>query len=623
MEKKGLEESSMENIYDFYVQSNKDNLDDVIIVYNGKEITHKELLKMIDNCTKSLISMNIKENDPIAIWLINTPELIALFLAVCRIGAIPEFIDPRVTSMQICNELITTNPRIFFASTIHQFDKLLDNIVENSNLEKIISVSPAQHFGVLGKLLISAMDSFQEIKKYNDENNRGFLINYIQFQLKAIKKKFERKFYNQIKNNHELVNFINWNKFISLGKQVSIIKDSSNQGGILIKTSGTSKGMKAGYGKLIELTQMNGIALAEQHKKLQNKLNISRGDTVMCFAPFSLAYGCLDATIMPLSMGVKLILIPDFSPDKMAEYVLKFRPNHLLTCPAYIEIFKASPLIKEDTDLSFIKTLVAGGEKYDLPKIKDTNMFLHSHNADIEVTVGYGKNEISSACTYTLKSPEKIMEEYNYLGLGGNYIGEPLPGNIIKIVDDNNNFLPEKTIGRIVVSGPTVMKGYYKNPNLNNQAFFTKDSLLFHDTEDLGYYINGVGFWCKGREDRQMYDSTGKKIDYDVLEAFILGIDEVDNCMAVQSKNGGALALFISLKENFKHQSSIIRDKICTLIYENFNNELSLLPGYVTILEQFPITENAKNCWVELEKIPLDLHDQYDIQRYGKLIKRL
>lgn len=610
----------MSNIYEFYKESNKDHLNDFILNFNNKEFTHKDLIKMADECAKSLIAMGVKENDPVAIWLVNTPELVAFFLAVSKIGAVAEFIDPRVTPEQIKAEFKVTNPKLFIPTTIYQFDRFVNDIANDSSVDKVISVSPAESFGVIGKFLVSVVD-----KVKSAQEKKHFAKELAEIEINSLKKTWERKilsFFKRVLEKKETITYINWNKFLSLGKNVIIDKSSKSGGGILIKTSGTSKGMKAGYGKLIKLTQENAIALARQHQIKQKELNISRGDTVMSFAPFSLAYGCLDATIMPLSMGVKLILMPDFDPNKMAEYVLKYKPNHLLTCPAYIEIMKKSPLITKDTDLSFIKTIVAGGEKYDLSKIKDTNKFLHEHNVptNVEVTVGYGKNEISSACTYTFKSPETIGEKYTELG--GNYIGEPLPGNIIKIVDDNFNELPEKTVGKIIVAGPTVMEGYYKNDELNKESFYVKDGILYHDTEDLGYYIAGIGFWCKGRESRQMYDQTGKKIDYEAIENLISNMEEIDNCMVVQNKDTGDLILYVSLKPEYFYLKDMLQEKIKNLIFDKFNSEPSLLPKYISVLEKFPITENAKKCWVELEKLKINSEDRCEYLTYSKQIKK-
>lgn len=50
-------------------------------------------------------------------------------------------------------------------------------------------------------------------------------------------------------------------------------------------------------------------------------------------------------------------------------------------------------------------------------------------------------------------------------------VGQPIPGVSIRIVDRENNVLDERQIGRVQVSGPTLMQGYFKNDQLNKEVF--------------------------------------------------------------------------------------------------------------------------------------------------------
>ena len=70
--------------------------------------------------------------------------------------------------------------------------------------------------------------------------------------------------------------------------------------------------------------------------------------------------------------------------------------------------------------------------------------------------------------------------------------GGALPGHDIRIVDEDGGSLPERHIGEIVLSGPSVSPGYYNDPETTARAI--RNGQLF--TGDLGYLSHGELFVC-------------------------------------------------------------------------------------------------------------------------------
>ncbi|MGF1640368.1 MAG: fatty acyl-AMP ligase [Rhodospirillales bacterium] len=66
--------------------------------------------------------------------------------------------------------------------------------------------------------------------------------------------------------------------------------------------------------------------------------------------------------------------------------------------------------------------------------------------------------------------------------------GRVLPGYGVEIRDDQGRGLPDRTIGRICISGPSLMDGYYRNPEATRQVMLADGWL---DTGDMGYLIDG------------------------------------------------------------------------------------------------------------------------------------
>jgi fatty-acyl-CoA synthase len=66
--------------------------------------------------------------------------------------------------------------------------------------------------------------------------------------------------------------------------------------------------------------------------------------------------------------------------------------------------------------------------------------------------------------------------------------GAPLPGHEVAVRDDQGNALPDLHVGRIKVRGPSVMSGYFAQPEQTRQAL-SPDGWL--DTGDIGYRVDG------------------------------------------------------------------------------------------------------------------------------------
>ena len=52
-------------------------------------------------------------------------------------------------------------------------------------------------------------------------------------------------------------------------------------------------------------------------------------------------------------------------------------------------------------------------------------------------------------------------------------IGQPLPGNIVAVVDENLNWVQDGAAGEFLLSGPQVVTGYWRNKSLTDEKFIT------------------------------------------------------------------------------------------------------------------------------------------------------
>ena len=88
------------------------------------------------------------------------------------------------------------------------------------------------------------------------------------------------------------------------------------------------------------------------------------------------------------------------------------------------------------------------------------------------VIEGYGLSE--STCRSTFNPPDERRRPGS--------CGLPI-GNEMRVVDDDDNEVPDGEFGEIVLRGENILKGYFKNPEATVQAF---RGGWFH-TNDIGY----------------------------------------------------------------------------------------------------------------------------------------
>jgi len=124
--------------------------------------------------------------------------------------------------------------------------------------------------------------------------------------------------------------------------------------------------------------------------------------------------------------------------------------------------------------------------------------------------------------------------------------GFVVPGLDLKIANPD----PETGIGEIVVKGPNVMMGYYKEPELTREAF-TEDG--YFRTGDLGL-LNAEGYlYIKGRLKNMILSSSGENIYPEDIETLINAENFVLESLVVEKKGRLVALVHLNYEELEKH----------------------------------------------------------------------
>jgi acyl-CoA synthetase (AMP-forming)/AMP-acid ligase II len=148
------------------------------------------------------------------------------------------------------------------------------------------------------------------------------------------------------------------------------------------------------------------------------------------------------------------------------------------------KIFLSLPDLDKYEPKKYLKLVILSGEKVSMELLKSIKQRICDN-----IIIGYGSTEAGAEVTFT-----EISDPIEKIANG--YVGKPLPGMDIKIIDDKGNKLPSGKIGEILAIGPLTSKSYYKMPK-ENKAGFTSDG--YCKTGDLGFVDDDGGVYITGR----------------------------------------------------------------------------------------------------------------------------
>jgi len=545
-----------DTIYGYIFSKNIKEQDRIAIEYFGNKLTYKELFHKIEECAKSLVAIGVKKGDIVTICMPTTPEMVYMFYALSKIGAISNMIDPRKSAKEIEEYANEVKSKIFLGVDVAS--EKYKNLKENTSVENIIIATPYESF----------VSPLKQILKLKDK-------------LSAKTKRFV-----------DTKECISWNGFIKLGKNMPLtknIKYIKDMPVTIVHTGGTTGKAK---GVILSNDNINCGAFQCEISGLDFK---DRGTWLDIMPPF-IVYGVGNGLHLPLSMGMKVILMPKFDPTKYDEILLKHKPNYMAGVPSHYGYLLGSKKL-EGKDLSFIKTPIVGGDKMDYTLEDEVNKFLKEHNCQSKIIKGYGMSEVDAAVSVCINNDVNKLKS----------VGIPLSHTNIGIFNPlTNEELSYNEEGEVRISGPNVMLGYYDNKEEEAKITYKdKFGTTWICSQDLGYFDEDCHLYVKGRYKEMIIRPDGFKVYPSSIEDVILLHKDVSECKVVGcrdfSESQGELPkAFITLKDKNRNEEKILEE--IKVICQKELAEYSL-PFDYEIIDKFPTTSIGKINTMALKEI--------------------
>ena len=317
------------------------------------------------------------------------------------------------------------------------------------------------------------------------------------------------------------------------GDQTPTLDDEA----LLVYTSGTT-----GTPKGVILDQYNllvdALGVAQWHA-------ITGNQRMMCVLPIHHVNGILVTIITPLYVGGSTVLNQRFSVSHFWERIAREGVQIVSVVPTLLQFL----LEYGQTECSAGRTIFGGSiTRQDLEHFRHficgagtlsvTLAREFASQFGLTIMHGYGLSETTCFSCFLPINLSREAHQRWMLDYGYPSIGCPIEPNEMAIfsLDGSGRQQPEGERGEICVRGHNVMKGYYKRPDANAEAF----EHAWFRTGDEGFFLcDDAGrqfFFITGRI-KELINRGGVKFSPLDIEEVLLGIDGVKVGLAIAFQN--------------------------------------------------------------------------------------
>ena len=536
-------------LYEALLESCEAHKDIIALDYYSRQITYGELIEKVNLYAASFHKLGINKGDVISFVTVSIPESIYAIYGLNKIGAICNFIDVRTDSPHILEYVLKAKSKAVVILDI-AYEKISSRLDE-LEVDKVIIQSAFDSMTLLKSLFLKTCKAH----RVSINDNR------------VIK---NRDFEKQGK-----------------GCSVDAVIYEKDMPAVITRTGGTT-----GVSKGVILTNDNLNAV---YRNFRDVVGDASGDSLLNFLPLGASYGIACGIHMALCMSVRNILVPKFSPEEFADLILDKKPNHIIGVPIFYENMMNSKRMA-NADLSFIKTMAAGGDSANAGFEKKLREFTRERGIVYPLAQGYGMSETSSACAFGVRDIHKDGSA-----------GLPCIHSTISIFEpgtDRELSLGER--GEICISGPTVMKEYLDEPEeTENAIWIHSDGKRWVHSGDLGYIDEDGFLFITGRIKRSIIRFDGHKVYPVQIESAIEKSEHVKTCavIAIEDREHEQGELPLAIVEPMSVQdldSNELRKEIIKLCKENLEERGQ--PIDVVVVDKMPLTRNSKKDIRALEE---------------------
>ena len=293
-------------------------------------------------------------------------------------------------------------------------------------------------------------------------------------------------------------------------------------------------------------------------------------DDMFCGSPpFAFTFGLGGLVLFPMRIGASALLLEQATPPLLLDGIEKYRPTVSFTAPT---AYRAICSMLGERDVSSLRKCVSAGEALPLATFE-----AWEKATGVRIIDGIGATELLH-----------IFISASGRDIRPGSTGKVVPGYEARVVDDNGTPVPDGTVGKLAVRGPT---GCRYLDNVERQRAYVQNG--WNLTGDSYVRDKDGYFWYQARTD-DMIISAGYNISGPEVENVLLLHDAVKECAVVglpDVERGQAVSAFVVVRDGVEPGDALAKE-----LQDFVKKEIApyKYPRRVTFLRELPRTATGK-----------------------------
>lgn len=269
---------------------------------------------------------------------------------------------------------------------------------------------------------------------------------------------------------------------------------------LLCYSSGTT-----GLPKAVALTHKNLVGnLHQLTSQPDHFLGYTDNTVLLAVLPFFHIYGVVIFLLSAPYTGACTVSMPKFDPEKYIENLKKYKVTVAHVAPPIVQFLLKHPMVAKAMPFDDLKEIFCAAAPL---APEPANELKEKLNLDV-IRQGYGMTELSPV----ISIGDKLNAKPGSVGL-------LLPNQELKLIGDDGKPITEKNQrGEVLIRGPNVMKGYYKNQEATDACI---DPEGFLHTGDVAYLDDDDQLWIVDRS-KELIKVKGFQVAPAELEGHLL-----------------------------------------------------------------------------------------------------